>query len=1142
MTPLTAERIKQIKDFEALIELLRDELDWPLKADDIDDLSFDYDPEEIGLTEDVAVKVNYIKQLRPLAHNQPWGIFYIDFEPKKLPVVVLRRILQKLVIKKRVTAKTGDHGMWHMNDLLFINSFGVEEEREMTFAHFSDNHDTALPTLKVIGWDTQDTPLHLDQCAKELGKLRFDPEITPDQWREQWRSAFSLEHREVITTSKSLAEHMAILATKIRKRVNTILKLESENGPVRKLHKAFQETLIHDLTDDDFSDMYAQTITYGLFSARCSRESDFIAENLTDMIPVTNPFLKELLGTFLAIGGRKDKIDFDELGINDVVQMLRDANMEAVKRDFDDKNPEHDPVIHFYELFLKQYDAKKKMQRGVFYTPKPVVSFIVRSIHETLQKDFGLEYGLADTATWGDMIQRNSSLTLPTIKAKKPNSPDWVDVPIDPNMPFVQILDPACGTGTFLVEVIDIIDKTMKAKWRKEGQMEFDIPHLWNEYVADNLLPRLYGFELMMAPYAIAHMKIGLKLFATGYRFQSSQRSRIYMTNSLEPPRDFSDRLAFDAPALAHEAQAVNAVKRCQRFTVVLGNPPYSKSSRNQNPWIETIMEGYKHTVRANETQIQALSDDYSKFLRLAHYVLEESQVGLFGFITNNGFLDGPLFRDMRESMLLFFNAIRIMNLHGDSRKKLSPPSGKSDENVFDIQQGVAISLMSKNQQAPSRNKINYRDIWGTRQERYKILYDDQPLNNKSVQLEPKPIYYLFIPVSIETESEFQNGWHLYNVFGTGNNEADNHIAYGAGFVTQQDKFAIGFSESEIVRNIDIFLDSKISDEELWSKFKFCSTNQWDFKRAKDELKKIDTANLVRRCLYRPFDFRYTVFDRNVCTITRKRITSQFDNDNIALLTTRRVTRLPFNNIFIADHHAEYKVASHDRNTIVFPLWIYSNDEGDATQIFNNEPELNFNKKFLTKLADKLNLPQEPMNGCPNGFSPEDIFGYIYAVFHSPTYRQRYAEFLKIDFPRVPITSDIDMFRKLVKLGDDLMALHLMESDKLEKSITTFPVEGDNAVTKVGETGKQLAEVKDGKGKLYVNKQQYFDKLPEEVWNFHIGGYQVCHKWLKDRNGRKLTTEDITHYHKIVVALAETIKCMAQIDETINAHTGWPIK
>ncbi len=582
MSTPDVERLRSIRTFPSLVKYLRDELDWPIESNNFDELTFDYEPEELGLDANTAVRIREIKQLRPFVSNQPWGIFFINFEPKRLPVVVLRRILRSLVIKKRQSANKAQQASWRLNDLLFISSYGESEHRDMTFAHFSEDTDTGdLPTLKVLGWDNEDTVLHLGHTHKVLKeKLRWPAnENDIEAWRSSWSSAFTLRHREVITTSKALAVRMAELATAIRKRVNRVLAVESDKGPLRKLMAAFREALIHDLSEDDFADMYAQTITYGLLTARVSRPAGLVADNVADMVPVTNPFLRDMLSTFLTVGGRKGKIDFDEVGINDVVQALREANMDAVRRDFGDKNPQEDPVVHFYELFLKEYDPEKRVKRGVFYTPRPVVSYIVRSVDELLRADFGLKDGLADTTTWGEMAKRNKDLKIPQGVA--------------PDSAFIQILDPATGTATFLVEVIDCIRRTLTEKWKQHGLSGSQQQAAWNEYVPKHLLPRLHGYELMMAPYAIAHMKIGLKLFESGYRFASNERARIYLTNSLEPPSDDKKQREFDewAPALAHEAQSVNTIKRCQRFTVVVGNPPYAAISSNLTPQLRQIVD-----------------------------------------------------------------------------------------------------------------------------------------------------------------------------------------------------------------------------------------------------------------------------------------------------------------------------------------------------------------------------------------------------------------------------------------------------------------------------------------------------------------------------------------------------------------------
>jgi hypothetical protein len=635
------ERLRKIKTLPQLVAYLRDELDWPISSNNTEDITFDYEASELGLDKETAVKVKEIKQLRPLTGNQPWGIFFVNFEKKNLPVMVMRRILRSLVFKKRTSPGKSDRQAWHASDLLFISAYGEEHDRAITFAHFVEDEDLGgLAELRVLGWDDDDTPLKYDYVAHTLhDKFRWRGPFQrdPDMWRKTWRDAFELRHREVITTSKQLALSLAALAKKIRSRVRSILRYEDGFGQIRKLQTAFRKALIHDLSDDDFADMYAQTITYGLFSARVSRPAGIRGDNIIDMVPVTNPFLRDMLETFLNLSGRKEKIDFDELGIQQVTALLNDTNVEAILRDFGRLARREDPVIHFYEDFLREYDADKRIKRGVFYTPQPVVSYIVRSLHELLQSEFELEHGLADTTTWGEIVRKTPGLKLANISG----DPDRYQ-PISESEPFVQILDPAVGTATFLVEVIDVIYRHLKTKWDRGGFKEMpelpatsfprqptDFSEYWNQYVAFSLLPRLHGFELMMAPYAIAHMKIGLKLWETGYRFAAQERAHIYLTNSLDPPEDFSDRLAFDAPALAHEAQAVNKVKRNKRFTVVVGNPPYSGISANMRPEAQRLVDAYRMVdgEPLGEKKVW-LQDDYVKFIRKAQTVLESASTG----------------------------------------------------------------------------------------------------------------------------------------------------------------------------------------------------------------------------------------------------------------------------------------------------------------------------------------------------------------------------------------------------------------------------------------------------------------------------------------------------------------------------------
>jgi hypothetical protein len=462
MSEISVQELSNITSFSSLVDLLRDKLAWPIGEDyGFDDIIYEYEAGELGLKPEEIAKIREIHQLRPLTTNQPWGIFFLSFEEKNISITVLRRMLRALVVKKRAGAQAADKQSWQLHDLIFVTSFGKSGERELAFAHFSDGGATnELPILNVLGWNVKDTRLHNEHVATTLeNKLSWPDDAGDlDAWRKQWGSAFELRHGEVINTSKDLALRLAILAGSIRAKANELLAAETEKGSMRNMLDAFRKILIHDLDEDGFADMFAQTISYGLLAAHISRPSGgLVPDNLVDMVPKTNPFLRELFSTFLSLGGRdaRKAMDFDELGVRDVVDMLRNANMEAVLRDFGDRNPKEDPVIHFYELFLKEYDPEKRMERGVFYTPRPVVNFIVRGVDELLRREFGLPLGLADSTTWGELAAQSDTITVPK--------------QITPETLFVQILDPATGTGTFLVEVIDLIHRTMVEHWKSEG-------------------------------------------------------------------------------------------------------------------------------------------------------------------------------------------------------------------------------------------------------------------------------------------------------------------------------------------------------------------------------------------------------------------------------------------------------------------------------------------------------------------------------------------------------------------------------------------------------------------------------------------------------------------------------------------------
>ncbi len=1129
------QKLASIKRFDQLIAYLRDEMSWPIARDsfeDVDDLFYDFTAEELGIEAATAAKITEIKRLKPLSARQPWGIFFVKFEPKRLPVVALRRILSQVALKKRASANAPERTAWAKEDLLFISNYGEGDERQISFAHFSAPPDARdLPTLKVLGWDNRDTALRLDAVALELTQHLAWPadEADVDAWRSTWRGAFTLRHGEVVTTSKALSVRLAKLASDIRDRIESALAIETDTGPLTKLMKAFQTSLVHDLDAGGFADTYAQTIAYGLLSARIADPHKKTVDDFAGHMR-TNPFLRELMETFLKVGGRRGKaggpgIDFDELGVSEVVELLDHANMEAVVLDFGDRNPQEDPVIHFYELFLREYDSRKRMQRGVFYTPRPVVSYIVRSVDELLRTEFGLTDGLADTATWGEMAKRYKDLKIPD--------------GVSPDQDFVQILDPATGTGTFLVEVIDLIHKALVAKWKAQGHGEKKVHTLWNEYVPKHLLTRLHGYELLMAPYAIAHLKIGLKLFETGYRFGSDARARVYLTNALEPSHDHSGTFDFAIPALAHEADAVNGIKKASRFAVVIGNPPYAGHSlNNQVAWIVDKVYDYKRGYADLQKAGQAkwLQDDYVKFFRFAEWQIERTSRGVIGFITNHAWLDNPTFKGMRRHFLGSFDRLSLLDLHGNANKRERAPDGSPDKNVFEIKQGVAVSLLRRTAEglAPTEGRVHRSDLFGSDSSKLETLASHTVINLPAERFRPLPPELVFASLDDDRKREYDAYLSIPQIMGQNGDPAP-------GIVTTHDEFAISFSKREQDEKVEALLATR-TEIEARALFTLCSQNQWVYTDAKRALRSEDWRKDLVPILYRPFDNRWTVYNRYVAVHRRERVSRHFLAGQNLGLSVPRATEIKrgWEHVFCSRQLIQHHTVSLKEVNYLFPLWL--TPEWPETRRLPNLSSAGVRRLAEAAALDFLSSNDESSantSGSWDGrgdlranFGPRDVFNFIYGVLHSGSYRERYADFLKGDFARVPLTPRKALFCELACLGGALSSLHLLESPRLDKLITD-PVGGRNT---------EVEKVSWSKNTVWIDKAQTtgFKGVREDVWNFHIGGYQVCEKWLKDRKGRTLSNDDIVHYQKVVVALSETIRIMKEIDDVIEQHGGWP--
>jgi len=941
--------------------------------------------------------------------------------------------------------------------------------------------------------------------------------------------AFLSQKPEKIKIPKELATKIAHKARMMRDIIKKTFQQEEKSGTLHGQFEAFKVVLLHDLSEEQFADMYAQTICYGLFSARChieeetllgkdkyaafhgmdDRAKELTREHAAYLLPKTNPFFRDIFGD---IAGPKldDRIVWL---VDDLVELLKQADMGVILRDFARRKKRKDPVFHFYETFLAEYDPKMRKKRGEYYTPDEVVSYIVRSVDILLKEKFGLKRGLADDSK---------------IKGK--------------DLHRLIILDPAVGTGTFLFEVIDQIYKRFS---HQKG--------MWSGYVKEHLLPRIFGFELMMAPYAVAHMKLGLQLAETGYDFSSDERLGIYLTNTLEEAEETTKNLF--AQYLSKEAVAANKVKKDLPIMVVLGNPPYSGHSANKSwevvdgkkvpNFIGRLLQDYYKVdgQPLGERNPKWLQDDYVKFIRFGQWRIEQTRVGILALITNHSYLDNPTFRGMRQQLMNVFSDIYILDLHGNSKKKETCPDGSPDKNVFDIQQGVAIGIFVKEPHKGGVAEIHHADLYGLRKNKYDWLIENDLKKTGWKEVEPQKPFYLFKPQDAQLWDEYRQGLRLQKSFRVG----------GIGIQTHRDALVFDYDRENLVSRLAKFAKGELSNDEIRDRY-LSASDKINLSSVRESLSKATIDEFIHLCTARPFDTRFLFFSKYLIDRPRSRIMCHLQmKDNLALIGMRHYAyNIPiYDYVFLSRQIVDSRVFISNKGAAsVFPLYVYPKLENDNLFEDSDWPAgksgrvPNLAVEFVEELAGKVKLEfvSDGVGDLKVTFGPEDVFHYIYAVFHSPEYRRRYAEFLKIDFPRVPMPKSKTLFRKLCKVGDEMAKLHLMEAPILEdeKKRPRFPVEGNSLVEK--GYPKYVAHAdRPQKGKVYINKDQYFEGVTPDVWKFHIGGYQVCEKWLKDRRQRTLSYEDINHYQSIVVALGETIQLMKEIDKIIDAHGDWPI-
>lgn len=875
------------------------------------------------------------------------------------------------------------------------------------------------------------------------------------------------------------------------------------------LKKTFEKTLIQDIGDHQFANIYAETIAYALFLAKLEHyergsSQDFTLRTAVDFLPKSVPIFRDL---YQLTGGRVEPITPGIYKATEIlIEQLNFADIERIYKKLVEHKPGEDPVIQFYEPFLSEYDPEERKARGVYYTPKPVVDYIVRSVDFILKTKFNKPKGLGDES--------------------------------------VQILDPATGTGTFLMSVIQNIHADIEKENKPLG--EDLVKRKFNEVVSNHILKHIYGFELLVAPYAIAHLKLTLELERLGFNFSMTEddsdkendRLKIFLANTLDDPEKPPISL-FGFESITEESEKARLVKKNEPILVVTGNPPYSISSFNNSKWITDLLGDYKKDVR-REANIMPLSDDYIKFIRFAEWKIQKLGLGVVAMITNHTYIRGLIHRGIRGRLLETFDQLYIFDLHGNKIVKERNPKGGEDENVFPIRQGVAICFLIKNTSLPK--KLFFEELWGQRREKFDYLSSHTIKDTDWQEFICEGIENNYFDPKLN-KTKYEES--LYKI-------TDAFTLYANPVLTKRDFFVVDYNQDSLSERIINFYDDQNSNLDLKLKYGLESNYEWDISKARKG--EFDKSSL-QIYHYRPFDYNNLYYSDNLIARPTHKISDQFiQGKNIGFVLGRSggVVDQPWNLVLVTSKIVDWNVFYRGGGT-VFPLYLYDSSTPQISLLGVGggiRSRANISPEFIKEFSEKLSLEfvESGRGDLEKTFGPEDVFYYAYAVFHSPTYRSRYAELLRIDFPRLPLTSNRILFEKLVQKGNELVNMHLLGENPFDKSKTIFD---DTSKWKVSIGGEKPDDIEDWKviearydektKRVYVNPKQYFEGIEKEVWKFMIGGYQVLDKWLKDRKKaeRVLSPDDQIHYMKIIVSLRETIRLMREIDEAIPE---WPIK
>ena len=1069
-----AETMRGIRTFAQVFQYLVDDQDWPvelpdqLEEDDLTAVTYDWDPAELGIPAERLKDFKRLQQMRPLTVNQPWGVFFLEFSGPRLRYTPIRRLLRALVTKKRA-AGAASRPTWALADLLFVVITGTGNDVEIHLLAFHGS-DPQTAEFRSLAWrPAHAPPRHLQRLNEELLPCLAWPtdDSNVESWRKAWWEAFKLPVGQTIKDSTRLADRMARTARDLRTQIREALGKENGSGPFSALMEQIRTQLVSDVNADSFADMCAQTLVYGMLSSRVTNPKDFGSSPIFSTVPVANPFLEAL---FEQVHDEAVSLDLPGSDLPQLVADLRETNVEAILDQIDSTIKGGDPVIHFYEEFLKQYDRKMRADAGAFYTPQPAVEFIVRAVDEVLRTRFGLQMGIADAASWQEVAERQG-----------------FEVPegVDPDKPFVSMVDPATGTGTFLVE------------WLRRARKSFlvsDAPDEWPEHLRDRLLPSMHAFELMLAPYAIAHLKVALELHHVGAGDGAMQ---ILLTDTLEHAARQGQFATISDP-VADEGERAAKLKESERFTVVIGNPPYDREQRAAGtagrrkggvvrygaeslaPLLNAVTKPMKEAGLGGH--LKNVYNDYVYFWRWAIWQATElpQGPGVVAFITASSYLDGVSMGGVRHLLRGAFDELWIVDLGGEGRGALK------EENIFDIQTPVAIAVgVRAGSERTEKCEVRYLRIAGTRLEKLAGL-QETTLAEVSKQVPGKRLDRM----TPRSENEYNNWPEITELF--------PWVHSGCQL---KRTWPIGESRGLLERRWRTLVH-EVSRHRgpLLRETGFRTTTSTPGRllgagprlRTLRELDQDDQPEGFERYGYRSFDRQWMVADNRLADRPRPELWGARGLHQVFLtsLTSTKLGQGPALTAtpYVPDLH-HFRGSFGAKN--VMPL--YRDQKGGESNVPDG---------LLVALSDGLGIEA----------AAEDLLAYAYALGGTSAFHSRFNEALaEAAGPiHVPITANPDLFQQAVELGRDLLWWHTWGERFSPKGSSRLPAGQAKEVRSV--EGMPDDYDYNSESQTLTVGTGAFAPVSEEAWNFEVSGLRVLRSWLayrmKTRKGRKSSPLD----------------------------------